>query len=252
MRIGEPVQVHVHQRQTYHVGRDVVAPEVLGQAPLFVGRQRAMTLDVGVGFEDVLVGRDQKPSGTAGRVKHGLGLLWVNDLNHEINDVARGTELPGVALRAEHGEQVLKGITQAFAVVVVELVDDLEEHLERFGVPIGQIGVLEDVAEERRNAGVLRHLGDGFGVEVQDLEAAEAGVHQVGPTVADKLIGEELALAAQLFALGIHVVHELVDQRDGDLLDLTLRVGHLAHKDVASRVNAPFGVSIKHGLSFDF
>ncbi len=56
----------------------------------------------------------------------------------------------------------------------VELVDDLEEGAQRFRVAIGQIGVLEDVAEEQRDAGVLRHLGDGFGVEVERLVAAEA------------------------------------------------------------------------------
>ena len=87
--------------------------------------------------------------------------------DHEIDDVARGAELAGVALGAEDGEQILEGVAEAFAVVVGELVDDLEEDLERFGVAIRQVGVLEDVAEERRDAGVLRHLGDAFGVEVR-------------------------------------------------------------------------------------
>ena len=59
--------------------------------------------------------------------------------------------------------------------VVGELVDDLEEGLQRLRVAVGQIGVLEDVAEERRDAGVLRHLGDAFGVEAQHLVAAEPG-----------------------------------------------------------------------------
>ena len=58
--------------------------------------------------------------------------------------------------------------------VVGELVDDLEEALKRLGVAIGQIGVLEDVAEEQRDAGILRHLGDAFGVKVQHLVATEA------------------------------------------------------------------------------
>ena len=146
-----------------------------------------LPLAIGVGLEDVLVGRDQESGGAAGRVEHGLGLLRVDDLDHEIDDVARGAELPGVALGAEHGEQILEGIAQAFAVVVVELVDDLEEHLERFRVAVGQIGVLEDVAEEQRDAGVLRHLGDGFGVEVQGLVAAQPGAHELGPAVAGKL-----------------------------------------------------------------
>jgi hypothetical protein len=57
-------------------------------------------------------------------------------------------------------------------------------------------------------------------------------------------VSEKLAVTAQLFGLRVHVVHELVDQGDGDLLDLALRVGHLAHQDVAGRVDAAFGVGV--------
>ncbi|MGA2026656.1 MAG: hypothetical protein ABSH17_06245 [Syntrophobacteraceae bacterium] len=66
--------------------------------------------------------------------------------------------------------------------------------------------------------------------------------------VAGKPIGEELALAAELLALGVHVVHKLVDQGDGDLLHLALGVGHFADEDVAGGVDAPFGVCIEHGV----
>ena len=50
--------------------------------------------------------------------------------------------------------------------VVGELVDDLEEGAQGLRVAVRQIGVLEYLAEKRRDAGVLRHLGDGLGVEV--------------------------------------------------------------------------------------
>ena len=43
-------------------------------------------------------------------------------------------------------------------------------------------------------------------------------------------------------------VHELVDQRDGDLLDLALGVGYLAHEDVAGGVDAALGVGVEHQL----
>jgi len=240
------VQVQVHQRQAHHVGRDVVAIEVLREAALFVRRQGAVALGIGVGLEDVLVGRDQESGGAASRVEHGLGLLRGDDFDHEINDVARGAELPGLALGAEHGEQILEGVAQALGVVVGELVDDLEEGAQGLRVAVRQIGVLEDVAEEQRNAGIFRHLGDGFGVEVQDLVAAQAGAHELGPAVTGKLTGKELALPAELLALGVHVVHELVDQGNGDLLDLALGVGDLAHEDVAGGVDAAFGVGVEH------
>ena len=149
VRVGEAVQVHVDQRQAHHVGRDVVALEVLRQPPLLVGGQRAVAVGVAVGVENVLVRGDQKARGAAGGVEHRFVLLRVDNRDHEVDDVARRAELPGVALRAEHGEQVLEGVAQALAVVVGELVDDLEEHPEGLGVAVGQVGVLEDVAEER-------------------------------------------------------------------------------------------------------
>ena len=40
VRIGEAVQVEVHQREPDHVGRDVVALEVLGEAAFFVGGEQ--------------------------------------------------------------------------------------------------------------------------------------------------------------------------------------------------------------------
>ena len=34
VRVGEAVEIEVHQREPHHVGRDVVALEVLGEAAL--------------------------------------------------------------------------------------------------------------------------------------------------------------------------------------------------------------------------
>ena len=103
--------------------------------------------------------------------------------------------------------------------------------------------------EKRRDARVLRHAGNGLGVQVEDLVAAQAGAHQPGPAVAGELAGEELPLAAQFFAPRVDVVHELVDEGDGDLLDLALGIGHLAHEDVAGGVDATFGVGVQNGGS---
>ena len=49
VRIGEAVQVEVHQREAHHVGRDVVALEVLARRPFSSGVERAVALGVGVG-----------------------------------------------------------------------------------------------------------------------------------------------------------------------------------------------------------
>ena len=41
VRIGEAVQVEVHQREAHHVGRDVVALEFLARRPFSSGRECA-------------------------------------------------------------------------------------------------------------------------------------------------------------------------------------------------------------------
>ena len=196
--------------------------------------------------EDVLVGRDEEARGAAGRVKDGFVLLRVNNLNHEVDDVARGAELSRIALRTEHTEQIFKCIAQPLAVVVAELVNDLEKASQGLRVTIGQVGVFEDVAEEQRDAGVLRHIGDGLGIEVEGFVAAKAGAHEFGPAVAGEVAGEKLALAAEFLGLGVHVVHELVDQGNGDLLDLRFGVGYFAHKNVTGGVDAAFGIGVQH------
>ena len=180
-------------------------------------------------------------------IEDGILLLRVDDIHDEVDDVARGAELPGVSLRAEDREEVLEGVAQPLAVVVFELVDDFEEGAQGLRVAVGQVGVVEDVAEEWGNAGVFRHPGDGLSVEVQGLVAAQAGAHQPGPTVAGEVAREESPHTAELFALGVDIVHELVDEGDGDLLDLALGVGHLADEDVAGGVDAAFGGGVEHG-----
>ena len=203
-----------------------------------------MPLVVDIGSENVLVGRDEESGGAAGRVENFFVFLRVDDCNDEVDDMARGAELPGVSLRAEYGEQVLEGISQSLAVVIGELVDDLEEGAQGLRVVVWQIGVLENVPEQWRDARILRHPLDRVGVEVEHVVSAQAGAQQLGPAETGELAGEECPLAAELLALGIQVVHELVDQGDGDLLDLALGVGHFPHEDVAGGVDAAFGFRV--------
>ena len=244
--LDEAVQIEIHQRQAHHVGRDVVAFEVGRESALLVGGEGAGALVVGIGGEDVLVGGNQESGGAAGRVEDGLVLLRIDDGDDEVDDVARGAELPGVALGTEDREQVLEGVAEALAVVIGELVDDLEKGAQGLRVAVGQVGVVEDVAEQWRDARVFRHPGDGLGVEIEGLLAAETGAHQPGPAVAGEVAGEEGAPAAQLLAPGVDVVHELIDEGDGDLLHLALGIGHLAHEDVAGGVDAASGFGVEH------
>ncbi len=72
----------------------------------------------------------------------------------------------------------------------------------------------------------------------------QAHVQQTAPGVLLELAGEERRHPAQFLRLAVHVVHELVDQGDGDLLHLRLRVRHLADQNVARGVNSGFGFGV--------
>ena len=143
-----------------------------------------------------------------------------------------------------------KGVAETLRVVVAELVNDLQEGAQRLRVPVGEIGIVEYVPEERRDTGVLRHPGDGLGVQVQGFVPAHAWMHQLGPAVSGEVSGEELTLPAPLLALGVDVVHELVDESNGDLFHLALGVGDLAHEYVPGCVYAAFGVGVQHRFSY--
>ena len=160
-------------------------------------------------------------------------LLGVDDGHDEVDDVARGAKLAGVALGAHHRQQVLERVAQPLGVVVFEFVDDLQERAQGLGIAVGQVGVVEDAAEQRRDAGVLRNPVERLGIEIQRRVSAQPRVHQSWPAVTVELVHEEAALAAQILALRVDVPHELIDQRNGDLLDLGLGIGNLAHQDVA-------------------
>ncbi len=246
-RVDEAVKVEVHERQPDHVRGDVVPFEVSGEALLFVGGEGDVVVRIRVGATDVLERRDQEPRRAARGVEDAFVFLRVDDFDHEVDDVARRSELARIALGAEDGEQVFEGVPEPFGVVVREFVDDLEEAPERFRVAVGQVGVLEDVPEERRQVRVLGHSRDAFRVEVERFVPPEAGAHESGPAVPGEVSGEEGAFAAEFFRCGVHVVHEFVDQRDGDLFDLRFRVGHLADEDVAGGVDSASGVCIEQG-----
>jgi hypothetical protein len=74
--------------------------------------------------------RNQEPARAARRIKNPVLRLWIKTRHHEINDVARGTELAVLALRAAALQQVFKGVAEFLAVRLGEAVHLGEEHGE--------------------------------------------------------------------------------------------------------------------------
>ncbi len=203
---------------------------------------------IGVVGEDVFVGGDEESGGAAGGVEDGFVFFGVEDFDDEVDDVARGAELAGVALGAEDGEEVFEGVAEAFGVVVGEFVDRFEEGFEGFGVAVGEVGIFEDAAEEEREVGVLGHFEHAIGVKGDAFFAGDGGGHEFGPAVGGEFLGEEFTFSADFFGLGVHVIHEFVDEGDGDLFDLGFGVGDFADEDVAGGIDAAFCFGVEHGV----
>ena len=55
---------------------------------------------------------------------------------------------------------------------------------------------------------------------------------------------EKLPASSEICALLVYIVHELVNQGDGNLLHLSLGIGHLAHKNIAQSVNFPLYIKV--------
>ena len=132
--------------------------------------------------------------------------------------------------------------------IVGEAVDFLQEPVQRFRVAVRQEYALENIAEKLRNRGVLVHLLDAFRVEQEAFVAAHAFVEKLTPPVFAEFAHEERRLAAEFFGLAVHVVHELVDQGDGDLFHLRLRIRHFADQNIAGTVDLCLGGCVKHRL----
>ena len=104
--------------------------------------------------------------------------------------------------------------------VVVKLINNFKKILEGWRVTIGQKSVFENVAEEQWDTGILGYFGNRFGIKLQGLVTAQPGVHKLSPAITGEVAGEKLTFSAQLLAFCVHVIHELVNEGDGNLLDL--------------------------------
>jgi hypothetical protein len=76
--------------------------------------------------------------------------LRVDDFDHEVDEYGAAIrKWPASPWEPRTESRYSKASPSRSGVVVREFIDDLEEAPERFRVAVGQVGVLEDVPEER-------------------------------------------------------------------------------------------------------
>ncbi len=134
-----------------------------------------------------------------------------------------------------------------------------EEEGERAPVAEFEEGIPKHVVEEQRQVSgqddfLSIHGGlfpaeqlDALGEKVHALLSTEGLGHEGTPAEGGQIAGEKAALPAHLHGLLVQVVHEFVDERQGDQLHLIGRYGELPHQDVTTGIDAAFGLRGQNG-----
>lgn len=255
--IGKVVEEEVHLAQLHHLIVNVIAGQIaVNFLALSVREPVARNGRAGRGVvpEDVPVSGDEEAACAARGVENFVVGLWVEAGDHKIDDVARSTELAVLALRAGDLEKIFKGVAKFLAVRIGKPVHFGKEHGEDAAVAKLQESVSEDVAKEdwQMRAGsdplaIYFHIRsaeqlDATGKAVHPLIGGNSLRHQGTPAVVRQRADKEGALATEIHGLVVEVVHEFVDECDGDEFDLIGRLREFTNEDIPARINTAFGI----------
>ena len=246
---GEAVKVHIHTGQAHHVRGYVISGKVRGNAFLVVCSERGIALRIHIGFLDVIISADQKPCCATGGIKDRFVLLRCSYFHHHINDMAGCAELSGVALTAHDGKQIFKGITQVFAVFIGKFRNFFQKAVERFRVAVRNIGVTKNITKQLRQIRIICHLVDALGIQIQAILCAVLRKHDLRESIFLKFSGEENTFPTKIRSLQIHIIHKFINEGDGNLLHLSLGIGHLADENVTQGIYFSLNIKIHHGSS---
>ena len=132
--------------------------------------------------------------------------------------------------------------------IVGEPIDFIEEELECAPVAKLEEGIAEDALEEVGEMAILRlrQLLDAVDESCDALLGAELVRHEFAPGVVAQLPDKEGRLAFEFACLLVHVVHELVNERDGDEFDLVAWQRELPHEYLPRAIDAVFGILGEH------
>ena len=143
---GGPDQERVEVRAEEVLFRVLLEPVPVAFRLLVAVREAVGACLLLPGVVQVLERRLEEAAGAAGRVEDGLVLLWVEDLDHQVDRAARGEVLAAVTAQVRADELLVGdalGVdVRAAQVVGRELADDEGER------PVGEsdlVGGLEDV-----------------------------------------------------------------------------------------------------------
>ena len=250
------VQHHVHAADAQHGVVEVVAMEhamVEVQVQLGVVEQR------GVRVAQVFARRNEEAAGARGRVANGVGRRGGGHFHHQLDDVARGTELAVLPGAGDFAQHVFVEVALGVAVVHGHGVQQVHHLGQQRGRGDGEAGVFHVVGIRRIVAAqgaqegedMFAHDGKHFtGRFVFEAAPAQAVIRPapwVGAFGEDAALDGALQAGGLVFFQGVQVVQAAQKEQVGDLLDDFDGVGDAAGPEgIPDLVDFAFEVAGEH------
>ena len=260
-RVFHAVQHHVHAADAQH---GVVEIEAMEHGVVEVPVLRRHAQHVGVGGAQVVAGGHQVAAGATGRVADGVLRGGGGERHHQLDDVARGAELPVLPGRGDLAEHVFIQVALGVAVVERNAVEQIDHLAQQVGRGDGEARVAHVAGKGRfgrRAAGGVQAAQEGEDVLAEHLEhllrpdvlevrPAHLRVGQAALVAARRVDAHGLGLEAGglvVFA-GLVGIQRAQEKQVGDLLDHLQRVGDAARPEgVPDLVDAVAEFTGKHG-----
>ena len=194
---------------------------------------------------------DEESCGSTGRIEDRLMFLRIHNIHEELDNMSRRTELARISLTSHDREEVFEGIPELLRVVIVEPVDLSEEHYDCISITEWEIGILENLLEKIRKMICLRELVESLDIEVGTILVRELGIEELRPGIPLIVTREKARDSSELLTRTILVIHELVDECIGDLINLSFWIRDFSDEDISTGVDTVFGNGSEH-KKFDF
>ena len=130
--------------------------------------------------------------------------------------------------------------------MIVESVDLCEEHDDRIRITEWEIRILEYLTKKLRKMLGTRESIESLDVEIGSVLVRELGIKESRPGIWRIISTKKARLISELAAHTILIIHELVDESIGDLIDLTFWIGDLSDEDISTGVDTILGSGVEH------
>ena len=130
--------------------------------------------------------------------------------------------------------------------VVVEPIDLREEHHYSIRITKREIRIFKNLLEKIRKMICLREFVESLDIEISSVLVRELGIKKLRPCISLVVIYEKARYSSELSTRTILVIHELVDECIGDLVDLSFWIRYFSDEDIPTGIDTILGNGSEH------